>query len=189
MDCTEPHRREHREHRLRDHRHVDQDSIALANTLCGENRGEAVDLGGELAIAISPALIRLGRNEDERRLLGACREMAIDGVMAEVGAAADEPACKGRAAVIEHLRKGRLPIDQRRPLPPECVAIVQGSVMRLGVVGHRDLPIRVPGQTSPLRQVPYCARSNTSARVARARPPKGGYRHQCARRSCLAPGL
>src|SRR5207302_4880703 len=120
-------------------------SIALAHTLRREDGREAVDLGGELAIAVGPPLIGLSRKKDERRLVGARREMAIDGVMAQVGAAADEPARKGRPAVIEHLRKRRLPVDQRRPFAPERIAIKQRAAIGFGVSAHPDLPNRALG--------------------------------------------
>ena len=44
---------EHREHRLGDHRHVDQHAVALAHALRLEHRGEAVHLGVQLAVRVA----------------------------------------------------------------------------------------------------------------------------------------
>ena len=41
---AEPRAREHRDHGLRHHRHVDEDSVAAPDALRGERAGEARDL-------------------------------------------------------------------------------------------------------------------------------------------------
>src|SRR5437762_13888369 len=80
--------------------------------------------------------------------------MAIDGVMAQVGAAADEPARKRRPAVIEHLRKRRLPFDQRRPFAPERTAVMERAAICFGVFAHPASRIESSRQTSPLHRAP-----------------------------------
>jgi hypothetical protein len=46
-----------------------------------------------------------GGNEDQRRLLAALGQMPVDGVVAQVGGAADEPARERRVAGVEDLRR------------------------------------------------------------------------------------
>ena len=46
MDRADPGHRQHGEHGLRDHRHVDQHPIALADTLVAENGSHRLDLEG-----------------------------------------------------------------------------------------------------------------------------------------------
>jgi hypothetical protein len=136
VDRPDPHAGEHRERRLRDHRHVDQHPVAVAHALRLEHRGEAVDLGGELAEGVGRLLPRLGREVDQRLLVAARGEMTVDRVVADVGAAADEPLRERRPRVVEHRCERRLPVDQLRLVAPERVAILDGPAMELAVRCH-----------------------------------------------------
>src|SRR5208337_1083652 len=75
----------------------------------------------------------------QRRLIGARCEVAIERVVAQVGASADEPACERRPAVVEHLLERGLPVDERRLLAPEGVAIDQGAAVVLAVGRHAGI--------------------------------------------------
>src|SRR5439155_14755519 len=110
-----------------------QHAIAAADILRLEDRREAIHLVGEFAIAVGPARTGLAGDEDQRRMIGACGEMPVDCVMAEIGATAYEPACERRPAVVEHAFERRVPIDERGLLAPEGLALVQRSMVCLGV--------------------------------------------------------
>ena len=100
VDRADAHRRQHREDRLRDHRHVDQYAVARSTPERDQRRG-AVHFARQFGKGVTRSLFGLGRDEDQRRLIGARGEMAVDGVVAEVGAAADEPARERRSAIVE----------------------------------------------------------------------------------------
>src|SRR5262249_51641087 len=94
-------------------------------------------LGGEVAIRVCPALAGLGRDVDERLLLAARREVAIDRVVAEIRASADEPSSEWRSCVVEHRRERRLPVDEGGLGSPEGVAIGDRPAMEVLACSHR----------------------------------------------------
>ena len=133
VNSTDADRRQHGEHRLGNHRHIDQYPITLADALPFQDRGEGIDLGVKLAVGIGLAHVGLGRDEHQGRLALARREMAVDSVVAEIGAATHEPAGEWRVAVVEYLRKRSLPVDQGRTLAPERIRVDKRAAMRRGV--------------------------------------------------------
>ncbi len=170
MDRADARAREHRERGLGDHRHVDQHPVAAAHALRLEHRGEAVHLGRELAIRVGPLLAGLGREVDERLLVAARRQVAVDRVVAQVDAPADEPLGERRLRVIEHRRERRLPVDERSLAAPEGVTV--------GDRGGGGIPDRWPSYSLPVR------------RIARPAPlRRGGSRSrpiECVPEACAA---
>jgi len=61
---------------------------------------------------------------NQRRLVGARREMPVDGVVTEVGLAADEPLSERRIRIIEYLPRLFMPFDQLCLIAPRSVRIV-----------------------------------------------------------------
>src|SRR6476620_5616028 len=84
---------------LGDHRHVDDDPIALAHSERLHGCRETIYLGMQLAKGVRLLLVGLGRDIDECLLIATQMEMPVDGVMAQIGLSADEPLGEGGAAV------------------------------------------------------------------------------------------
>src|SRR5215467_4694478 len=139
MDRAETHRGEHREHGFGNHRHVNQNGVALADTQRAKDRAEAIYFCRQLAIAVAATLIGLGRDEDERGLITAPRQVAVDRVMTQVELPVDEPASEGWPAVVQDSRKRSLPIDQRCALAPESVPVVQRPPVAISIRTHKRL--------------------------------------------------
>ena len=114
MNGADPRTRQHRKRRFGDHRHVNQHPVALAHALRLQRRGEAVHFGVQFAERVTAIVSGLGRDVDQRLLVTTRGEMTIDGVMTNVGAAADEPFGERRLGIVENSLERRVPLDQRR---------------------------------------------------------------------------
>jgi hypothetical protein len=77
--------------RFGDHRHVDQDAVALADAEALHDRRHAHDFLLEVGEGIDHFLVGFGRDEDQRAVVRALGGVPIDGVVAKIGFAADKP--------------------------------------------------------------------------------------------------
>src|SRR6187401_2114344 len=82
-------------------------------------------------------LIHLGGNPHQRLLLAAAGEVAVDGVMAKVGYAADDPARERRLGIVEDLAERLVPVHELRLLGPEALAIRDRAAVKVPVARHR----------------------------------------------------
>ncbi len=125
---------------MRDHRHVDQDTISLADAEIHEHArkrrhfilklgvGEALFCAGERAVI------------DKRRPRTIARlDMAIDGVEAGIAEGADEPAVETVDLGIDLVPRLD-PIDLARGLGPVLFGIGLPALIGLRVVAHRVSP-------------------------------------------------
>ena len=85
MDRADARAGEHRERRLGDHRQIDGDAVALLDAARLEHIGEAADLVVQLAIGDLAVVLGIVAFPDDRDLVAALREMAVDAVMGDVG--------------------------------------------------------------------------------------------------------
>ncbi len=143
MDRADARAGQHREHRLRDHRHVDQHAIALPGSERLQAGRHPIHFGMQFREAVDALDTGLGRYADQRVLRRSRREVPVHGVVAQVRAAAGEPARERCPARIADAVERVLPVDQRRLLGPERVAIGQRATVKVGVGrgsrrGHRD---------------------------------------------------
>ena len=136
VDRAEARAGEHGERGLGDHRHVDDHALAALHAERLHHRRHAVHFGVQLAVGEAARLIDLGGDPHERRLLGPRREVTVDGVVAEIELAADEPARKRRPRVIEHLPEGTVPLDQCRLAAPEALAVLERRSVKVAVGRH-----------------------------------------------------
>jgi hypothetical protein len=134
------------------HRHVDEDAIALPDPVRLEDRGEPVDLVGELAERELARRVDLGRDPDERLLVRPRRQVPVDRVVAEIGLAAHEPAPERRIRVLEDLREGLVPVDELRLRGPEAVRIVDGILIEIAIRRHRAILLHPRLPAFDLRQ-------------------------------------
>jgi hypothetical protein len=73
---------EHGEHRLGDHRHVDQDAVTLADAKALHDRRHAHDFLLEFGEGINHFLVGFGRDEHQRTVIRAFGGVTIDRVVA-----------------------------------------------------------------------------------------------------------
>ena len=92
--------------------HVDGDGVALLHAQAFQHIGKAVDLFGQLGVAVGAGLAIFTFPDDGSFVLAAILHMAIQRVVNHIGLAADKPLEKGRATAVNHLSIGRIPVDQ-----------------------------------------------------------------------------
>jgi tRNA(Ile2) C34 agmatinyltransferase TiaS len=82
---------EHRVDRFGDHRQVDADAVALLHAVAAQHVREPADLLVQLAVGDVLVLAGLVGDPQDRGLLTALDEMAVDAVEARVELATEEP--------------------------------------------------------------------------------------------------
>ena len=127
---------EHREHRFRHHRHVDEHAVATRHSERTHHRGAAVHFGVKLRVRVGPGRVDLGRDIHERILVAAFREMPVHGVVAEIGESAYEPPRERRSAVVEDALERRVPVDQTGFFAPEGLTLLDGAAMEFVICTH-----------------------------------------------------
>ena len=144
MDRADARAGEHGEQRLGDHRHVDDDAVALADAEIDERRGERRHLVLQLAIADAP--LRMGDRAvviDRRLVAAAGGDMAVDGVEAGVQRRVGKPAAVDAGLRVEDRLRRADPVDPLGRLGPESKRI--GAPLRVDfavAAAHRFAPAR-----------------------------------------------
>ncbi len=138
MDRAKPRAREHREQGFGDHRQVDQDALALGHAKRAHHSGHAVHFGVQFGVGVAPLDARFRRYIHQRVLLSARGEVAVNGVVAEIGLAADEPARERRIAAIEHVLERRFPMDAPRLFTPERFRIFNRTAVSFTISRHSN---------------------------------------------------
>ena len=141
---------QHREHRFRHQRHVEDDAVALGDAEIGHHGSERLHLLEHLGIGEFRDGVGERRIVDQRHLVGAsARDMAVERVVAGVDHASGEPAAIRAHRGIEDLF-GRLdPVDLARRLGPKSFGVGQRAGMDLVVPAllvdvHGALPAGSP---------------------------------------------
>ena len=128
---------EHADRRLRHHRHIEHDTVALLDAEVAQDPSQYLGLALERAIGERALLPGQRQIVDDRRLLAAAlHHVAVDGVPAGVADAADEPAPVDAGIGIEHPLRRLDPVDLLRGFAPKPFRVV----LRVGI----DLVIAAP---------------------------------------------
>ena len=128
---------EHGDQRLRNHRHVDDDPIALAHSEPSERSGESRRLLQQLPIRVLHRLVGHRAVPDERELIApAGLHVYVEGVLAGVQLAPFEPARALRIVPVEHPLPGLAPAQRTGSLIPERFRFLQGPAEDLLVAAH-----------------------------------------------------
>ena len=137
VDRAQPRAREHRHHGLGDHRHVDDDAVAVVHAEIAQRAGEPRDLLAQLGVREDGD--RLGHRAvmDQRGLVRAPSVgVAVERVVARVQLTAGEPAVERRGVRVEHACGRGEPFDRGGGLTPEAVGILEAAAMCFGVARH-----------------------------------------------------
>src|SRR5262249_24284581 len=144
VNRAEPCDREHGDHGLRDHRHVDDDSVALGEAERGEGARTLRDLFPELAEGEGLNRPRDRAIVDQGHLVrAAVLDVPIDGVVAGVDLAAHKPPVERLARVVEDLVPLLAPADLVRGLGPKPLGVINRPRANLPIsAGHDFLRFR-----------------------------------------------
>ena len=139
VNRAEPCDREHGDHGLRNHRHVEDHSITLRKAERGQRHRALRDFFPKLAERVGLDRLRDRAVVDQRRLFrAAVLDVPIEGVVAGVDLAADEPPVEGLVRVVEDLVPLLVPVDLLRGLGPKPLGVVGRARASLLVSAHHD---------------------------------------------------
>jgi hypothetical protein len=143
MNGAEARTGEHRDQRLRHHRHVEDDAVAARDPKVGEHTGERLHFVEQLRVGEPALLSRNGRIIDDGRLTAAsAQDMPIESVETGVADGADIPAAVDTGCGIKHLRGLLDPVDGFGRLAPKCDRIAQRALIDLVTAGRADARCR-----------------------------------------------
>ena len=151
MDGADARAGQHRHHRLRHHRHVEDDAVAFDHAeILFQDAGQNLGLGLQGGVADGQLGVGDGRVVDDRRLLAAAGlDVAVDRVPAGVADAVGEPAAVDAGLGIEHGLRLLDPVDLGRRLAPEALRVALPARVDLVIAArpraclgvHRRTPI------------------------------------------------
>ena len=134
---TEPCTREHRDHRLGDHRHVDDDAVALADAQPAQHTGEARGLVQQLAVRVGALRAGDRRVVDQGRLLGAAAvDVAVQRVAAGVQLAVGKPPVERWIGVVEDALRFAGPRHRPRGVGPKSRGVGDAGVEQVPITAH-----------------------------------------------------
>ncbi len=119
--------REHCDHGLGYHRHVDQHPVALRDALGRERPRKKRDFGSKLPIGIGAPRVRDRAIVDECRLVAALVDVPVEGVVASVELRSAEPPIKRGVGVVEDPVPSSDPVDSFGHLAPEAFGVFEGA--------------------------------------------------------------
>jgi hypothetical protein len=127
---------EHRHGDLGDHRHVDRDPVALLDAACLERIGELADFGVQFAVGDLFVDVGVVTLPDDRDLVAARLEVAVQAVDADVELAPLEPADVRLVVVVVEDAVPRLRPGQELLglLGPETLRVVHRALVHLLVL-------------------------------------------------------
>src|SRR5215212_990215 len=137
MHSTQPRARQHRDHGLGNHRHVDDHSVALGHSEDAQNTCESRCRIEQFAICVGPLRAGHGRVVDQRRLLAAAiLDVAVQRVGAGVQLAVGIPAIEGRIGVVEDALRLAGPGHRPRGFGPERRGVRDARVEEVAISSH-----------------------------------------------------
>ena len=120
MDRADPRARQHRHRGFRNHRHVDDHPVTLADTPGRNHARKRRHFVLQFAVRVRLLFSADRAIVNERFLIAPFRHMAVDAVVTGVAGRPREPASVLSAVGIENLVPRRHPIDLARRFGPEC---------------------------------------------------------------------
>ena len=117
---AQPRARQHRDDGLGDHRHVDDDAVALVHAEAAQHAGEARRLVEQFAVGVGALRVGHRRVVDQRGLVAAAGlDVAVQRVGAGVEFPVGEPAVERRVRVVEDLLRLPRPGHRAGGVGPE----------------------------------------------------------------------
>ncbi len=141
VNGADPRAGQHRVGRLRDHRQIDGDAVALLDVSGAQDVGHLADFVVQLAVGDVLGLRGIVAFPDDRGLVAARVEMPVDAVPGDVEDAVLEPFDRdvpGRVGDVLDLVERLDPVDAPGLFAPEAVGILDRAVIHLAVLGVVD---------------------------------------------------
>src|SRR5829696_2741708 len=142
MDGADPGAGQHRIGRFRDHRQIDRDAVALLDGPGPQDVGHLADFVVQLPVGDVPGLRGIVALPDDRGLVAALVEMAVDAVPCGVQDAILEPfdrdVAGGEGDVLD-LVEGFHPVDALGLLGPEAIGVRDRTGIHFAVFGVVDI--------------------------------------------------
>ena len=104
-----------------------------------QDSGHALHFGVQVAVGVNFFLIGFSRDKNQGRLVAPGRQMAVHGVVAQVGHPPHKPLGKRRVAVVTNLFWRHFPVHQLGLLSPKSVTVVDGTCVKFSVAAHESL--------------------------------------------------
>ena len=123
--------------RFGDHRHVERHAVALGNTDLLQLVGHAADMIVQLAIGDRGMKTGIIAFPDQRDIITALGEMAVDAIVGDVENAVSEPFDRqfvGIPVDVRNLRRGLDPVEAAQFLGPEGFGFLNGTTITLLVL-------------------------------------------------------
>ena len=168
---------EHGEHRLRHHRHIEDDAVAFADAEVAQHGAEQLHLGEHAAVGEGLRRIGDGGIVDQRHLVVARGDVAVERVVAGVDDAIGKPAAVEPLRLVEDFFRLFVPVDGLGRLAPEAFRIALPARVDVGVAArpgvHGCPPIFCLGPI--VERGEFCkqviARQPCANKAGDARPP------------------
>ena len=77
----------------------------------------------------------LSGNKDQRILVATFSQVPIHSIVAQVSLSANKPFCEWRPGIVQHIRKGCVPVNELGLLTPESFRLFNGATMKI-LIGH-----------------------------------------------------
>ena len=130
MHHTQPGTGEHRDGGLGDHRHVDDDPVALRYPAACQHAGETCDEVEQFAVGVLLDGAGDGAVVDQGGLVAAAAfDVAVEGVVTRVQLAADEPSGDRLGVAVDDLFPRCHPVDVSSGVGPELFGILEGCTV------------------------------------------------------------
>ena len=177
---ADPGTRQHRDHGLGDHRHVDRDPVTGLHAEVDQRVGRLAHLVLELGVGdVAGVVLRLADPVEGDLVAAAGLDVPVDAVVRRVELAADEPLGERRVVPVEHLVPLLRPVETLGLLAPEGVESASARVVGVGLhvggcgeLGGRLEPALLVGQVGQslvllahdLSSLGYLVRRHSSGR-------------------------
>ena len=137
VDRTDAGAGQHGDGRFGNHRHVDDDPVALFHTGVGEHACQASHHVGELAVAVGALLPGHRAVVDQRSLFTAtCLHVPIQRVVTGIDGSTGEPAGHRAGVAVEHAVPRGIPVKLFSGIAPERLRVRDGSFVDFFVGSH-----------------------------------------------------
>ena len=137
VDGANPGAREHGDHRLRDHRHIDDHAVAARDALRRQRPRHPGHFVPQLGVRVPADGIGHGAVIDERQLFPApAVDVVVEGVVARVELTAGEPAVERGAAVVAHAIPAFRPRKRLGGSGPESLRVGARSAIDVRIGTH-----------------------------------------------------
>ena len=122
---------------FRDHRHVDDDAIAVGHAVGRQRAGEQGNLVAEFAVA--DAALRVGDRAvvDDRCLVAAAGgDVPVDGIVAGIELTPGEPSIDRRIRIVEDAIPAPFPVDALCRFAPKVCRVLDRTPVDLRILAH-----------------------------------------------------